>query len=240
MKNQEAFSYSGYELDALQEARNYYSSITNAFRAYLGQRIVEVGAGTGTFANHLLNAAPGSWLTLIEPADNNFPILQRRFATNERVRLVKGYLSDAIGTNQADAIVAVNVLEHVDDHEGFVSQASEMLRDGGYLLIFVPALPVLFGSLDEQFEHYRRYTKSSLRNVLNRQGLGEVELRYTNLPGIASWFIAGRVLKKRTIGRREVQLYDRYIMPWVQRAEKIAPPPLGQSLIAVYRKGQAV
>ncbi|HEX8241885.1 MAG TPA: hypothetical protein VF541_00260, partial [Longimicrobium sp.] len=79
------FTYSGRELDALAEARNYYDWISGRFAPYLGQRIVEAGAGIGTFTAHLLARAPGARVLALEPAENNHPHLARRFAAEPRV-----------------------------------------------------------------------------------------------------------------------------------------------------------
>ena len=132
-------------------APNYYRWIVGRCEPYLGRRIVEVGAGIGTFAEHLLRAAPGAELTLIEPADNNFPHLRARFADRPRVRTRQGYLEDGGEAQGADAIVAVNVMEHVHDDAAFLAAARRRLAPGGQLLLFVPALPALYGTLDEAF-----------------------------------------------------------------------------------------
>jgi hypothetical protein len=61
-------------------------------------------------------------------------------------------------------------------------------------------------------------------------------LRYLNLPGIVTWFIAEKVLRKTTLSRRDVQLYDRWVVPWLAALESLVPPPFGQSLVAITRK----
>jgi hypothetical protein len=58
-----------------------------------------------------------------------------------------------------------------------------------------------------------------------------------NFPGILSWFVAGRVLRKRTLSASDVRLYDRWVVPWVSRIEKVIPPPSGQSLLAIAERG---
>jgi hypothetical protein len=59
---------------------------------------------------------------------------------------------------------------------------------------------------------------------------------YTNLPGIAAWWLSGRVLRRRTVTPGDVRLYDRWMIPWIAAVERAVSPPLGQSLIAVARK----
>lgn len=235
----QAFTYSGEELDALAEARNYYGWIVRRFAPYLGRRIVEVGAGIGTFAEHLRAAAPDARLTLVEPAANNWPHLSARFAGRPHVTTRRGYLADAGEPGSADTVVAVNVMEHVRDDDAFLADAHRLLAPGGHALLFVPALPAIYGSLDEAFEHYRRYTRGELTGRLRAAGFTPVSVAYTNLPGVLAWWMSGRVLRRRTVSARDAKLYDRWMIPWISRLERVWTPPLGQSLIAIARKGDA-
>lgn len=230
------FTYASQELDALAGAVNYYRWIVRRFAPYLGPRIVEVGAGIGTFAGHLRAAAPDARLTLVEPAENNVPHLRARFADDARARVVHGYLDDAGEPESADAVVAVNVMEHVRDDAAFLASAHRLLAPGGHALLFVPALPALYGTLDEAFEHERRYTRAALEQRLREAGFKPQRLHYTNLPGVAAWWLSGRVLRRRTVSARDAMLYDRWVIPWVSALERIWTPPLGQSLVAIARK----
>lgn len=230
------FTYSGEELDALGEARNYYGWISSRFAPYLGPRIVEVGAGIGTFTAHLLERRPDARITAIEPAENNFPRLARRFAADGRVTPVHAYLDGAVPPGTADAVVAVNVLEHVDDDAGFLRAAREAAAPGGHVLLFVPALPALFGSLDEAFEHCRRYTRRELDAKLRAAGLHPVSLAYMNFPGMLAWWLWAKVLRRRTITDRDARAYDRWVVPLVRAVESRVPPPIGNGLLAIARK----
>ncbi|HEX8392425.1 MAG TPA: class I SAM-dependent methyltransferase [Longimicrobium sp.] len=233
------FTYSGDELDALAGAHNYYGWITQRFAPWLGSRIVEAGAGIGTFAGHLRAAAPHARLTLVEPAQNNWPHLRARFAADPGVRTLRGYLADAGGPASADTVVAVNVMEHVRDDAGFLRDAHRLLEGGGHALLFVPALPAIYGTLDEAFEHVRRYTRPELQARLREAGFSIVSARYTNFPGILAWWLSGRVLRRRTVSAADARLYDRWMIPWISRLERVWNPPAGQSLIAIARKDAA-
>jgi hypothetical protein len=139
----------------------------------------------------------------------------------------------------ADCIILVNVLEHIAEAQGFLELLHTRLASRGRLLILVPAGPGLFGSLDRAFGHHRRYTASSLTGSLRASGFSVTSLQYFNLPGILSWFIAGKLLRKTTLSRRDVQLYDRWMIPWISAIESLWVPPFGQSLIAVSEKEAA-
>lgn len=230
------FSYSGTELDAVAEAANYYRWIIDSFGRALGERIVEAGAGIGTVSDLVLRRASPRRMLLIEPAENNIPELHRRFDDDTRVRVHHGYLEDIGDVAAADTVIAVNVLEHVERDAEFLSAANRILAPGGALLILVPAMPALYGSLDKAFDHYRRYTRSGLEQSLRTAGFEIETLHYLNSVGVAAWFAAGRVLRRTTLGRAQVRFYDRWVIPWLRRIESRFHPPVGQSLLAIARK----
>jgi SAM-dependent methyltransferase len=232
----DSFLYTGTELEGMAEARNYYKWILSFFVAHMGRQIIEVGAGTGTFTDHLLKSAPDSEIVAIEPAANLFPLLARRHAGNPRVKTIHGSLEENAASLRGDTIVLANVLEHIGNDEEYLRLLNSILHPGGHLLLFVPAVPWLYGSLDKEFEHFRRYTKPELRRKLANTGFQLKTIRYMNLPGVASWFIAGRVLRRRTLSANDVRFYDRWIVPWCSKIEKRWEPPVGQSLLAVASK----
>lgn len=231
----ESFVYSGTELDAMAEARNYCGWIMKYFAPYIGSRVVEVGAGRGTFSELLLNDEHTVDLVLFEVAQNLFPSLRQRFA-NRNVRLHCGAFDPDVLDGPVDSIILVNVLEHISDDAAILRQSWESLRPGGSLLLFVPALQWNYGSLDRAFDHYRRYSKRELERKLVDAGLRIAIIRYTNVMGVASWFFAGKVLRQTTLSPAQVRWYDRWIIPWSFKLEQICEPPLGQSLLAVALK----
>ncbi|MHB8753375.1 MAG: class I SAM-dependent methyltransferase [Candidatus Acidiferrales bacterium] len=229
----DAFVYSGTELDAMAEARNYCRWILNFFSPYLGGKVVEIGAGTGTFSRLLSNADRTTELVLFEAATNLFPALRKRFAEDPRVHVYFGSFEPSVLQTPVDSIVLVNVLEHILDDAALLSQIQRSLRPGGSLLLFVPALQWNYGSLDKAFEHHRRYTKATLRRKLQDANFRIERMRYANLPGVAAWFFAGKVLRRKTLNPSDVRFYDRWIVPWCSRLESVLEPPIGQSLMAV-------
>lgn len=227
------FHYSGSELDSLAEAKNYYAWVLRQFEPYLGPTVIEVGAGIGTFSEYLLGSPKVQKLIAVEPAANTLPHLQERFRNDERVQVLPGYLSDHYTALSANAVAAVNVLEHVEDDAAFLTEAHAAVVPGGHLLLFVPAIPAIYGTLDKVFEHHRRYTKASLRKVVESTGWKPGRIAYMNFPGIAAWFVAGRVLRKTSIAPADAKAYDRLVVPWISRLEQIVPPPIGSNILAI-------
>jgi len=227
------FRYSGAEFEALSQAHNYYRWIRSMFGEHLRGRVVEVGAGRGTFSDRLLALESIDELLLIEPDASLYRQLHARFADEARVTTVEGYFGDGDLGGPVDAIVLVNVLEHIQDDASLVQTAWRALRPGGALLLFVPAGPSLFGSLDRAFDHFRRYERRGLVELLTGGGLEVATAHYVNAPGALIWFLAGRVLRQQTIRIAQMRLYDRLVIPIVSRVETILRPPRGQSLMAI-------
>lgn len=230
-------TYSSTELESLIEARNYYRWILERFTPYLGNTVIEVGAGIGNFSDYLVNTSDLTRLFLVEPSQNLFPHLKDRFSGRANVRILHGCLEDvATDIPPVNSIVLVNVLEHMEHDEGFLEVAYNLLLPGGALLLLVPALPWLYGTLDEAFGHYRRYTKSSLSAKLARKGFRQVSTRYLNLVGVAAWYLTGAILRRATLRSQDVKFYDTRILPWILAFEKYWEPPIGQNLLAIWRK----
>jgi 2-polyprenyl-3-methyl-5-hydroxy-6-metoxy-1,4-benzoquinol methylase len=228
--------YSGTELDSFIEARNYYRTILKFFRPYVGDRVLEVGAGIGTFSSFLLGLMNVRELTTLEPAVNLFPLLDRRFSEDSRVKCVNGYLHDYPPSEDIDTVVSINVLEHIENDGGFLRSAQQVLAPGGTILLFTPAMPMLYGSLDRQFGHNRRYTKRGLAQELRSAGFSLESLRYFDLPGILGWFLATRILKRNTLLPDDVRHYDRFVFSWSSKIESWWEPPIGKNLLAIGRK----
>jgi len=79
-----------------------------------------------------------------------------------------------------DAVMASDVLEHIEDDFEAVSEIARVLRPGGTAIISVPAHQWLFSEHDAALHHFRRYSKAAIRNVLERGGLRIRRLSYWN------------------------------------------------------------
>lgn len=228
------FIYEGTELEALTAAHNYYAWLSALSAPHLGTRAVEIGAGVGTAAAALLRAVPGLQLTLVEPAANNVPALEARFGGDARVKVLSGFFADTEAqVRHMDAVILFNVLEHVGDPLDLLRSTRQTLRPGGRLVLLVPALPALFGTLDTAFGHLCRYDAGTIARLVAEAGYLPVTMRYVNSLGVIPWFLLGRVLRRRTLSSAAVRLYDALAIPLLSRVERRMPPPFGQSLFVV-------
>lgn len=75
-----------------------------------------------------------------------------------------------VADQQVDLVVAFDILEHLVDHDAAVAEVRRVLRPGGVFLVAVPADPRLWSAHDEAVDHVRRYTRMTLRDLLERGG----------------------------------------------------------------------
>lgn len=231
--------YEGQDLEALADIPRYQNWLLESFRARLAGRVLEVGAGSGNLANLYVDDV--SEAVLVEPAPNLAARLKERFSKRKNVRVVGAHLEDAasvaptvnLSPHSFDACLLVNVLEHIEDDVAVLRHARELVRPGGSLLLFVPALPQLYGSLDALVHHHRRYTKDSLRRTVESAGFHITALRYFDVLGVLPWLLAGRVLRRQRFDETAAQLYDRWFVPLGSRLERHWTPPLGKNLMCI-------
>jgi SAM-dependent methyltransferase len=232
-------NYAGTELAAMAEARNYQRWILSRCRPHLGRVVLEHGAGLGTYSALLLREAIEQLIAL-EPAANLVAALGEQLAQfGPRAEIVAGTLEDRVAELRArgvESVVSINVLEHIDDDVRTLRAMHDVLAPGGRLILFVPALPWLYGSLDVAFEHRRRYAKRELVAKVAGAGFRIESVRFVNLPGVLPWWLSGRVLRRRTLEPGAVRFYDRFALPLVSRLEGWLPPPIGQNLLLIARR----
>ncbi len=228
-------TYTAQDLEALANIPNYQQWILRYFNPFLHGRILEIGAGTGTFARLYLDRVDEA--VLLEPATNLTSRLRERVGDRPRAKVVAMPLERACAVGEVsgrfDAVVLINVLEHVDDDRQMLEQIRELLAREGKLLLFVPALSWLFGSLDEMLEHRRRYTLRAVRLLLEDASFKVQAIRYFDVLGVLPWWVAGRVLMQRSFNRHAAQLYDRVAVPIGSAVEHILSPPLGKNVLCV-------
>lgn len=224
----------------MAETNRYQQWIADLFLPFVRGRVLEVGAGIGTMAKKWVASA--SELHLIEPAENLYPLLKTNLETNPRIRLYRGTLEEVLSVHSGlteaaiDTAIMVNVLEHIDEDLHTLVHLHRMLAAGGHLLVFVPAMPCLYGSLDRSVGHFRRYTKESLRSLCCSAGFRIVQLKYFDLLGIAPWWFVGRVLRPNTLRPGMARWYDAVGVPVTRFVEKWFDPPFGKNLVLVARK----
>jgi len=238
--DQTQHEYAANDLEIIEEAHRYGEHVFELFRPFVGARVLEVGAGIGTMSKKLVRTA--EMVIGIEPNANCIARLHAALHGEPRFRMLSCRLEDCdlddLRRRQLDTVYCVNVLEHIEDDVTALLTFKEVIVPGGHVLIYVPAIQAAYGPLDAELGHHRRYSKRTLSAAFSAAGLELIRLRYANPIGLLGWMYNSHVIKARHHSVEQVKLFERFVAPWALPLERLIPPPLGSSLVAVGRKTQ--
>jgi SAM-dependent methyltransferase len=228
--------HGGYRtLQVMEQAPRYAEWLAGLMRPHLGRRVLEVGAGIGTITRHLLDRE------LIVPLDvepRYVRQLENAFRGVPHVRPLcadAGALDvEALRRERFDTVILSNVLEHLSDDLGALHSFRSLLQPGGRVVLVVPAIQAIYGTLDREVGHHRRYGRRRLEALVREAGFGVDALRAVNLLGVAGWAVNGRLLRRRRVPPVQLRLYDR-LAPVLAALEHRFAPPIGLSLFCVGR-----
>lgn len=218
-------------LESLASAVNYHAWLTSLVRPHLGPHPLEIGSGLGDYARTWLDTGlPEITVSDRDPA--RCARLSLTFADDPRVH-VDDVDVFAPTDGQHSALVAINVLEHIQDDVGALASAHRLLRPGGKVIMLVPAFTFAMSDFDRRVGHVRRYTVPRLRSAYRDAGLEVEDIRYVNAPGLLAWFVGMRLMRMTPQDGVSVRLWDRFVVPVARTVESRIRPPFGQSVLAV-------
>lgn len=139
------------------------------------RRVLDVGCGTGFNFGML---AEFGRVEGVEPSQEGLDYCRARGLSG-----VVQAEADALPFEDGsfDLVTALDVIEHLDDDAGALREFHRVLKPGGTVLIYTPALPVLYGEHDRIVHHRRRYMRGSLLRVLESGGFRVVHASYVNM-----------------------------------------------------------
>src|SRR5262249_3510015 len=219
-------------LEAMHSATRYTDAIFSEIRAAMppaAARILDFGAGDGAFVDRF--GMSGLAVDCVEP-DAHLRVLLRAKAATVFTDIAE------VETAAVDFAYTVNVLEHIAGVDHACAEPRRALRPAGRLFVFVPALEVLWTSLDDEVGHVRRFSRATLRAPLTRAGFAIEQLRFFDSIGFPAG-LGVRLLEKVGLfryGGASVGVYDRYLFPISRELDRVLNRMVGKNLIAVARK----
>jgi len=223
-------------LESLDQAHNYAAWIFSLIEPHLGKEVLEIGSGHGSLTALLAERVGTGRVVASELSARCVDVLRARYADRPGVEVVQADAVAAAGKGPFDAIVMVNVLEHIEDDLATVRQLADGLRRGGRLILWVPAFQALYSEYDRAIGHQRRYRAGSLGALVKSAGLEVEELHYVNAVGAIAWWVIAKALGRRPTTSGRVRIYDSAVVPALRRLEAHARPPFGQSVFCVARR----
>jgi len=224
--------------ERMQLAPNYFEWQARSVKEHVGRRVLEIGCGLGNFTRHVLDR---EFVVGIDVEEACLERLRHRFpdCSNVLVRLLDVLDPEFLELKRyhLDSIVMLNVLEHVPDDVLALRHMHAVLPSGGNVILILPAFESLYGPIDANLGHYRRYSKVPFRTLAERQGFHVRILRYMNCVGFLGWWVNARIFKRTNQSEAQITFFDSKVVPLLSRLEAMSAPPVGQSLFAVLEKG---
>jgi hypothetical protein len=233
MPESPSFQYMGSELEIFAHASHWKSYVQSKLRPYLMGDVLEVGAGIGGTTQALSDGTQRRWVCL-EP-DSEFAKKISSLPHLRNCEVLVGMLPDINPEEKFDAILYIDVLEHIKEDADELVQAAQHLKTNGVIIVLAPAFPWLYTPFDAAIGHFRRYTKNSLRAVAP-QGLREEKCIYLDAFGVLA--SAGNLLFLRAANAStgQMRFWDNYLVPISRIMDRVFAFSLGRSVLAVWRK----
>jgi glycosyltransferase involved in cell wall biosynthesis len=153
--------YGSQVLGRLNRAPRFTKWMADTIRPYVGERVLEIGAGTG---NLTLQLIPRKlyWASDVNPLYLNHLKMLGQNRPYLRVGYTDGQISESYPQQKFDTVICLNVVEHLRDDNAALQNIREALEVGGQAIILVPCGPRLFSTLDQVLGHRRRYSRQQL------------------------------------------------------------------------------
>lgn len=227
--------YGSHILHDLERARRFNRWMAETVRPWVGERVLEIGAGIGNITGWLL---PRELYVASDINPHYLHYLKNMATGRPYLDVARVDLEDArdfdAWKGRFDTVICLNVLEHVEDPLRALRNMYEALEDNGRLVLYVPAGQTLFSSLDEVLGHRCRYDAGMLRRELEAARFEIERIFDFNRAALPGWWWNGKVRKRRSFSRVQLKLFDT-ATPMIRRLDRLLPWR-GLGLVAVARK----
>jgi SAM-dependent methyltransferase len=225
-------AYQGSELEVFAHARNWKFYVWSQLANYVSGDVLEVGAGIGSNALAYGGGKHNRWVCLEPDA-----ALAARISQNPSLRkceVIVGALADLSAAERFEAIIYIDVLEHIADDAAELQSAARHLLPGGAITVLAPAHQWLFTPFDKAIGHFRRYDAAMLRQI-GPPGLQLERLRYLDAAGMIASLGNRVILSSASPTLGQIRIWDRMLVPLSRLIDPLLGYRLGKSILAVWR-----
>ena len=228
-------SYGRGLLNSLTGTPQYLSWLTRVLRPYLGDTVLEIGAGLGNMTGRLM----GKRLRYVAGEKDALYLhaLRNRFLRTPNVTVCQLDPESPAGfepwLNQFETVLCVNLLETVEDPKAVLRSMASCVKPGGALVTLVPQGSSLFGTLDQGMGNKRRFDAPQMAAMLSELGFRVEHQHQINKIGALGWWFSSRVLRRSQISRPALKVWDKSV--WLLRRIDALLPWRGLSLVVVAR-----
>ena len=219
--------YDGWELKYFDKASNFRTYQFDLVKKFIKGKVAEVGPGNGTFLKYYLTLANS--IDLFEPSEN-FLINLNKFK-DKKINIINNYFKE--NKNYYDTILYLDVLEHIQDDQKEIQIAYESLNEGGALVVNVAAFQHLYSKFDKDIDHFRRYSKNTLKSLITNINFRKTNFIYYDSIG---YFlsIASKLITKNYLNNfdKKIKIWDSLI-PYSKLIDLLVLNKFGKSLIMI-------
>jgi glycosyltransferase involved in cell wall biosynthesis len=222
-------------ISELDKARRFTLWLGDTIRPFVGDHVLEIGSGVGSIANqfiprHLYVATEvnPNYLTYLRSYAIGKPYLHVMELDPAKPDGFKGL------EGQFDTVIALNVLETLEDPAASLVAAYNALRPGGRIILQIPQGKRRFGTLDQERGRRTRFEADEVRQMIEAAGFSVEHLADFNRMSVPGWLLNGKLLRRKRFSRLQLKTLDT-LLPLMRKIEDLWPWK-GLSLIAVGTK----
>lgn len=228
------FSYSGTELDLFATASHWKTYWSQVIDPYLGQRVLELGAGIGANARALRHRHLARWLS-VEPDAAMVGQIKESITRGElspRHEAVCGTSLNLPQDEHFDTILYLDVLEHIRDDRAELERVTRLLQPGGHVVILAPAHNFLYTPFDRKIGHFRRYDKAMLRAIVPQE-LRIRRLHYLDSVGMLASLANRLLLQSDSPSPGQIRFWDSVLVRMSRLVDPLTGFQLGKSIVCI-------
>lgn len=232
-------------LDTLSDAQSFNKWMAGTIDPWCRGDILEIGGGIGNLSRYFLER--GKNLTVTELRKEYCRLLSERLRDYPSLRgilemdITDPRFDEKFGGlfGKFDTVFALNVIEHIEDRDLAIRNCRKLLKEGGTLLLLVPAFQALYNRFDHELGHFLRFSHGQLSALIEQNGFRVSHRRYFNAAGIAGWWFTGTILRKKMIPGGSMKIYD-FLVPLFRILDYFTHKFVGLSIIQTGIKIQDV
>lgn len=215
--------YGSRMLAELERTPRFNLWLGHTLRPFLGDRVLEVGAGVGTLTSQFI---PREVYVATDTSSHFLHYLRSYSFGKPYLRVLKFDPTEKQDLQRLerefDTVIAINLLEHAQDETQALRNLRETLGLRGRAIIVAPQQPSLYGSLDRYLERRKRYTANEVRQLLEDAGFTVEKMIDFNRASVPGWWLNGKVLRRSKFSRIQLKMLD-MITPVLRQLDRFLP-----------------
>jgi len=224
--------YPGKELEIFDKANLWRNYLHKTIKKFIGQKVLEVGAGIGSFTQIYMDDKKE--LTLSEIDNFNFRTIQDKFNHKKNIKVEKKKITEI--NDKFDTIMYLSVLEHIENDREEILQALSRLEKNGNLIICAPAHNFMYSNFDKEIGHFRRYEISFFKELKFNDAIVKKSF-FIDSFGYLLYFINRLVFKKEVYpSKLKVLIWDKIFIPITYIVDLITFYKFGKNIVCIIKK----